>query len=201
MRNLVQWEPRIAGEVTEYWNGMDENNLFNLRNDPNFKMIVTYFTLPETSFITYGNKDVSYREYRSVNIPRFVKEKRPRKDRPDKLSPHYELSRLDDYAPKITMTFPQAEEESSNEIPVIKGKTLVRVELDKDEKEFFTNQQYEVAFFLDKVFYAEEEVGYSPYNWVWDLSNVKEGEHVLTVNLSSFKDQIGILSRKVRVVK
>jgi hypothetical protein len=78
---------------------------------------------------------------------------------------------------------------------------LVKVELDERDKIIFANEQYEVAFFLDTEFYAEEEVGYSPYNWVWDLSQVEEGEHVLTVNLSSFKDQIGILSKKVRVIK
>lgn len=201
LRNLVQWEPRIAGEVTEFWNGMDEDNLFDLRNDPNFKMIITYFTLHENSVITYGNKDISYREYKSANIPEITKEKRPRNDKLTGISPHYKIPRVVDYAPQITMTFPLVKERDSNGIPLLKGKVLVRVELNKNEKEFFTNQQYEVAFFLDKLFHAEEEVGYSPYNWVWNVSSVSEGEHILTLNMSSFKDQIGVISKKVKIVK
>jgi len=51
------------------------------------------------------------------------------------------------------------------------------------------------------VFYAEDETGYTPFNWVWDLQDVTEGEHLLTVNLSGFKDQIGLISKKVMVVK
>ena len=39
------------------------------------------------------------------------------------------------------------------------------------------------------------------FNWVWDLTDVKEGVHILTVNLSGFKDQIGIKSQKVIVKK
>ena len=84
---------------------------------------------------------------------------------------------------------------------LLKDKTLVKVELDEEDKVIFQNQQFEICFFLDHEFYAEDEAGYTPFNWVWDLSNVEEGEHVLTVNLSSFKDQIGIKSQKVRVVK
>jgi len=59
----------------------------------------------------------------------------------------------------------------------------------------------EIARCYAKVRAERDETGYTPFNWVWDLSNVKEGEHLLTVNVSSFKDQIGVLSRKVRVVK
>jgi hypothetical protein len=84
---------------------------------------------------------------------------------------------------------------------ILKGKTLVKVELDEKDKVLFTNQQFEIVFFLDNEFYAEDEAGYTPFNWVWDMSNVAEGEHLFTVNLSSFKDQIGIMSQKVMVVK
>lgn len=83
----------------------------------------------------------------------------------------------------------------------LKGKTLVKVVLNEEDKVIFQNQQFEIVFFLDNEFYAEDEAGYTPFNWVWDLLNVEEGEHVLTVNLSSFKDQIGVMSRKVRVIK
>ena len=80
-------------------------------------------------------------------------------------------------------------------------KTMVKVTLDEKDKAIFQKHQFEICFFLDNKFYAEDETGYTPFNWVWDLSNVEEGEHLLTINISSFQDQIGLLSKKVKVVK
>ncbi len=53
--------------------------------------------------------------------------------------------------------------------------------------------------FLDGEYYSEEEVGYVPYNWVWNVGNLEAGEYILTVNLSSFKDIIGIQSHKIKI--
>ncbi len=196
---LVDWKPRVAGEITEYWNGKDKDNLIDLYNHPRFKMVIVYFTLPENSVIAFGNANVDYIEYKQSVSGKPAKEQ---KERPNvKISRHYQIPRTKDFSPHLTMSFSNVQDVDKQGIPILKEKTLVKVELDEKDKKTFANEQYEVAFFLDTEFYAEEEVGYSPYNWVWDLSQVKEGEHVLTINLSSFKDQIGILSKKVRVVK
>ncbi|HDH86780.1 MAG TPA: hypothetical protein ENF36_01885 [Desulfobacteraceae bacterium] len=201
LMTLVDWEPRLAGEVTEYWNGKDKDNLINLREHPRFKMIITYFTLPQNSVIAYGNKNFDYLTYKETLAQgRPLKEKRGRIDPDVKLSSHYRLPRILDRSPKLIMSFPKTNTFDKQGIPLLTGKTLVHVELDEKDKRFFQDMQFEICFFLDGDFYAEEEAGYSPYNWVWDTSQVKEGEHILTVNLSSFKGQIGVLSRKVKVV-
>jgi len=199
LNQLVDWRPRVAGEITEYWNGKDKDNLIDLYNHPRFKMVIVYFTLPENSIISYGNTNMDYREYKQSVSGRPVKEKKEHTN--TKISRHYPIPRTKDYSPQLTMSFSNIQDVDKQGIPILKEKTLVKVELNERDKKIFANEQYEVAFFLDTEFYAEEEVGYSPYNWVWDLSQIKEGEHVLTVNLSSFKDQIGILSKKVRVIK
>ncbi len=200
MNQLVDWEPRVKGMITEYWNGKDSDNLVDIYNHPKFKMIIVYFTLPENSVISFGNKSANYRDYKTTitsNIP--SKPKRTRSQ--TRLSRHYILPRTADYEPVIKMTFSNIQDKDSTGIPVLKGKTLVKVELDEKDKQVFQNHQFEICFFLDYMFFAEDEAGYTPFNWVWDLSNVKEGEHLLTVNVSSFKDQIGVLSRKVKVIK
>lgn len=197
---LVDWKPRVKGAITDYWNGKDEDNLVDLYNHPKFKMIVTYFTLPENSVITFGNKSLTYREYKkSITAKRPVKIERASSI--SNLSPHYRLSRTIDYSPHVKMDFMNTQGTASDGAVILKDKTLIKVELDEEDKVIFQNQQFEICFFLDHEFYAEDESGYTPFNWVWDLSNVEEGEHILTVNLSSFKDQIGIKSQKVRVVK
>jgi hypothetical protein len=199
LNQLVDWKPRVAGEITEHWNGKDKDNLIDLYNHSGFKMVIVYFSLPENSIITFGNSNVDYREYKQSVSRRPVKEKKLRPNA--KLSRHYQLPRTVDFSPRLAMNFSNIQGVDSHGIPILKGKTLVKVELDEKDKKIFANQQYEVAFFLNTEFYAEEEAGYSPYNWVWDVSRVKEGEYILTVNLSSFKDQIGILSKKVKVIR
>lgn len=200
MNTLVDWKPRVKGVITEYWNGKDKDNLVGLYNNPKFKMIVTYFTLPESSIISFGNKGQTYREYkRSLVNKRTLKIKRASSI--SKLSHHYHIPRTEDYSPEVRMKFTNTQGIDDKGNTILKKKTLVKIELDEKDKALFTNQQFEIVFFLDNEFYAEDEAGYTPFNWVWDLSNVAEGEHLFTVNLSSFKDQIGVLSRKVRVIK
>jgi len=200
LNTLVDWEPRTNGVVTEYWNGKDTDNLIDLYNHPKFKMIISYFTLPENSVITYGNKTMVYREYKKSHT--VDRPKNPERTTSIlKSSPHYRLPRTEDYVPDIKMDFVNTQGTNNDGNVILKGKTLVKVDLDEKDKVLFKNQQFEIVFFLDHNFYAEDETGYAPFNWVWDLSNVNEGEHIFTVNLSSFKDQVGVLSLKVRVIK
>ncbi len=200
MNQLIDWKPRVKGLITEYWNGKDKDNLADIFSHPSFKMIIVYFTLPENSVITFGNKSVTYRGYKkSAASIRPVKAKRNRPG--THLSLHYVLPRTTDYSPTLKMDFSNVQEKDSQGIPVLRGKTMVRIELNEADKAIFQNHQYEICFFLDYEFYVEDEAGYTPFNWVWDTSNVKEGEHLLTVNVSGFKDQIGVLSRKIKVVR
>ena len=98
------------------------------------------------------------------------------------------------------MTFPESDLDGDS-IPLLKDKALVRVELDEKDRPYFKNQQFEVVFFLNGEFYTEAEMGYVPYNWLWNLEGVMEGEYILTTNISSFRDQIGMCSRKIKVIK
>jgi len=190
----------VAGAITEHWNGKDEDNIIDLIDQPRFKTLITYFTLPEHSIITYGNKDVDYRGYKDS-----LKAACPVKERPDRadimLSPHYQLPRTVDYSPRLTLSFSDIKDDEKGDIPVLEGKTIVKIDIDDNNRVFFVNQQYEITLFLDTEFHTEQEIGYAPFNWVWDLSDVPAGEHILTVNLSGFKDQIGVISKKIKMTK
>jgi hypothetical protein len=200
LNTLVDWKPRLAGEVTEPWNGRDQDDLFDLAGHPRFRMLITSFDLPENSVITYGNHALDYRHYKA-----HLAANRPIKDRPRRagvaISPHYLLARSMDYSPGASVTFGASTGQPTAEPPVLKGRTLVRVDVAEADRCFFMNQQYEITFFVDGEFFAEQEIGYAPLNWVWDLSGVKEGPHILTVNLSGFKDQMAVLSKKVLVAR
>lgn len=199
LKALVDWKPRVKGQITEAWNGKDEDGLIDLADHPRFKILITYFTLPENSVITYGNRNLNYRDYKkSLKENRTVKERPERKDSP--ISPHSLLLRTEDYAPRLQLTFPNAKQ-GTDSVSVLQGRANVRVDIDERDKSLFLNQQYEITFFVDTEFHSEQEMGYVPFNLVWNLSDITEGEHIFTVNLSGFKGQIGVISEKVRIVK
>jgi hypothetical protein len=199
LRKLVDWEPRPAGEITEYWDGKDNDKLFDLYEHPKSKMIITYFTLPDNSVITYGNKTIAYPDYlQSKDWPKKVGRTTDwAKDK--KISHHYRIPRAKDSSPQIKMSFPN-QVDTEEGVPVLKGRSVVHVDLDERSKKFFQDAKFEIVFFLDGTFHAEEETGYAPYNWVWDTAQTKEGTYTLTVNVTSFKDQIGITSQKVKII-
>lgn len=200
LNTLVDWKPRVKGIITEYWNGKDKDNLIYLYGYPKLKIIISYFTLPENSIISFGNNSVTYRKYKETSAKnRAVKQKRLSSVK--EVSPHYLLPRTLDYSPDLNVTFSNIKGVTNQGVPILSKKTLVKVELAENDRLNFENQQFEICFFLDNEFYAEDETGYTPFNWVWDLSDVHPGEHILTVNLSGFKDQIGVKSRKIKIVR
>jgi len=125
MNQLVDWKPRVKGIITEYWNGKDKDNLVDLYNHPKFKMIVTYFTLPENSVIAFGNKTLTYRNYKkSIAVERPVKTKRT--SSVQRVSPHFRLPRTVDYSPSLRVTFVNTQGTDSDGAAILMGKSLVK---------------------------------------------------------------------------
>jgi flagellar hook assembly protein FlgD len=201
LKTVVDWEPRPAGEITEYWNGKDDDGLIDIWNMKNYRLVLTYMTLPETTVIAFGNNKYDYKDYkRSLRAARPQKEPREMANA-RKISPHFLKSRLTDRAFKVQLTFPELEQAQDNSIPVVKDRILVRVDVSEKDRYILQNQQYEIILLADTVFHGEEERGYLPFNFPWELKDLPAGEHLLTVNIVTFGDQIGVGSRKIKVVK
>lgn len=200
LKTVVDWRPRVAGEITEYWNGKDEDNLIDVLGLPNYLLILTYMTLPETSVITVGNAKYDYRAYKAgLKSARPIKEERAMTNN-RKVSPHFFKSRVTDRAFKIALSFPELGEAAGG-IPSAKDKLLLRIAAPDEERDVTLDQQFEIILFVDNVFYAEEERGHLPFNFPVELTSLPAGEHVITVNVITFGDQIGIGSRRINVVK
>ncbi len=203
LNSLSPFKPKLAGNVTEFWTGTDADNIQNIiqENVP-YSMAAFGYTLPQPCVITYGNRDITYKEYKK-NID-TLKLKRHLPDstymNTHRISMHYKQTRYYDNVPNIKMTFPHNREKDDQGRVTLQGKVLVKVEIEKGDVQYF-DDQYEITFFVDNTFYAEEEIGYMPYNWLWKLRDIEPGEHILTVNISSFKDRIGVKSMKIFVEK
>ncbi len=189
----LDWHPKVAGEIMVHWDGWDKNRAINIWKHPKSKMVVTNIELPDNTIITYGNKKLDYFEYccPETSQPRNLKKRR--------ISPKIPVTSPSPLAimlsPRLKISFPMTKEFTSDSVPVLSKKTLVRVEV--ENKILLSATSYEIIFFIDGEFYSEEPSGISPYNWVWDLSNIKKGQHILTVNLVSFNDQIGAVNQKI----
>jgi FlgD Ig-like domain len=198
-KTIVDWEPRPAGAVTEYWNGRDEDNLLDLL-ERRHTLVLSYMTLPASSVITYGNTRQTWRQYRAArpNAPR--KPERPMANE-RQISPHFLKSRLTDRTFRVRLSFPELERVAPQPLPVVKGRAMVRVDVDPADLAVLGDQQFEVILFVDTVFHAEEERGYVPLNFPLEVTQLPPGEHVITANIVTLGDQIGVGSRRIRVAK
>jgi len=198
-KTIVDWEPRPAGAVTEYWNGRDEDNLIDLLGRKH-TIVLSYMTLPANSVITFGNTRYSYRQYRSSRKAAVKKPERPMANN-RQISPHFFKSRMTDRAFRARLTFPEIERGAAQPLPVAKDRVVLRIDVDPADKEILRDQQFEVILFVDTVFYTEEERGYVPFNCPIELTQLPAGEHVITANIITLGDQIAVGSRRIRVAR
>ncbi|MFC6671371.1 flagellar hook assembly protein FlgD [Marinobacterium aestuariivivens] len=203
LKTLVDWKPRVAGEITEYWDGYDEDNRYKLRGAKDFSALITYVTLPDATVITYGNKEETYRDYKLGRAQgRAQKPDRPRRSgaelelRPEGLVPPAWAR-----SPRVDMTFPQLSGVEKDDVPEVQDAIDIHISVNPDDLDHLLQDQFEIIFFLDNVFFAEAERGYLPLNWRWELQQIPPGEHVLTANVSSFTGQVGVASRKIKIVR
>lgn len=196
LRTLVDWKPQPKGENTVYWNCLDETDKIDIAGQPNFSMMIAGFELPENSIITYGNKTLAYFEYKEKVKTQEKKEKNTHQRENVTLSKHYFMERIMDRSPKVLIKFPHIKEEKEKLIE-LSERVIIQVDLGEEDKKYFTRNQFEIIFSVDGQYFMEETNGYVPYNWVWDTNQFSDGEHFLTVNVASLKNQIGASSVKV----
>jgi hypothetical protein len=202
LRTLVDWEPRTQGEITEYWNGRDQDNLINVIDNPKYTVLITYFTLPDASVVTFGNSGIDYRSYKAQ-----LKSKRPAKvARPmanaRRLAPQFLARRSTNRDFRVTIRFPELDRGDNPDVPTVRGdRALARIDVPESEREVLAGRQFEIIMFVDTTYVAEEERGYVPFNFPWEFRQLPPGEHVVTVNVVTFDGQIGIGSRRIRIVR
>lgn len=201
LKTIVDWQPRPAGAQTEYWNGLDQDNLVDVVGLKTRSIVTSYMTLPANTIITFGNDSVNYREYSERFGSRYTQLPMPVFSNNRRVSPHFTKDRLRDRGFRLRITFPELDKPGATAIPTVRDRLLVNIEVDPTDREVVANQQLEVILFTDLQFHSEEERGYLPFRYPLEVADLSAGEHVLTVNVVTFGDQVGIGSRKFKVVK
>ncbi len=206
MRSLASWEPHSAGKNIQRWDGMDESRLLDLRNEKGLSVLVTAFQLPAFSIITIGNKGTTYADYRKKRgwPDRVLNQENLALTRGDmRIAREYYVSPSEARDPQVQISLSGEHKKNGKGLPVLKLDQSVRVKVDVDEQDRWLLDQslYEVAFFVDHEFVSEEEQGYLPLTWLWKVNQLKEGQHVLTVNISGFTGKVGVVSTLFEVEK
>ena len=201
LKTIVHWEPRLAGVNEEPWDGKDASGVINVADQKGFTMMSDAVTLPENSILTTGNKEYTYFEYKhEISSERPIKEERPRIVN-DKTQPDLQFSgsvRQGD-APKFYLKLPENLQINEQGHPIVTGKLPIKIYLDEKVKKSATERRYEIICYVDFKFITEQEEGYSPSTWLWDTSNMPNGEHVLTLNVATLTGQVASASMKVMV--
>jgi len=199
LRSVINWIPKNSGKNVQFWNGYDQNNLVKIQNHKDFKIIFSAFTLADYSIITTGNTKLSYFDYvEKYSHKTSLESKVYRRDhaKTKLMSPYYVRTLPDMREPVIKIIFPKNIKRDSNNIPILKlGETIrIKVVMDSKDTQRMGKVKYEITFFDNLEFVAEEEMGYVPINWIFSPQN-RKGKHILSVNIASFKGHVGVASR------
>lgn len=203
----VNWLPRGPGLTTERWTGHDQEGLRSFGSDPDALVIVQAYALPDASVITFGNRDVTYRErFLEWGAEQPIRTGTEREAGLEALaSPHWGQPVHLDKDPAITVTFPEepggARRDPDDTVRLAGDEVIVRIEVpDPDTRRFLREQRFELVAFVDDERIDEAEQAHLPFNWSWDLSTLEPGEHWLTLNLVTFRQHVGTATRRVEVL-
>ena len=226
VRTLVNWEPRPPGLATEQWDGMDAGGLRRISEIPNIRIGVMAFALPEKSILTTGNAALDYRTFYAevgVNLPH--EPVTPRVKTPQTvISPHWYLPPHLNRDPRLALTLvgvddrqaieqgrssaaasrPTASGPSTMPAGITEVRTrdtlLVRVDIpDAVERDFMNQQKFELIISVDDRWVLEVEQGHVPFTYPWVLAGLAPGRHMLTINVATFRNHVGTVSRIVDV--
>ncbi len=209
LKSILDWKPQPAGAHVQIWDGYDETGKIDLTSNNNRTIYVTGFLLPENTIIVKGKsrkydsnrvKEVRTSEHANTISHQSVK-KNILKRSGKRISKQYMVPGRLNVAPRFKVylrndkTFDLAERESND----VSGIVNLSVEVAPESIDSFNESRYEIVVFVDNERFDEEEQAYTPYSYTIDTNKFNNGEHWITINLSSLTGQIGSYSFKLNV--
>lgn len=193
-RTIFDWEPRTAGRHTENWDGKDMPGKMNLIKHPDLDLNLTCYTLPANTIIVRDN------------VPAFEPERNFISDKSKKQTDpwmkqgkylHYRHDPRTCHEPKFKVMFSSSKKDEKTGVPIVSEITQIRIELDDQDAMDLINKRFEIMLFVDGTFLFEMEEGSSPFTFHWNTKGLAKGRHILTVNVMSYDDHIGVVAREV----
>ena len=197
LRTIIDWEPRTAGFHAERWSGRGSDDVAVIEEHPDAAYLIVGYRLPDHSIITHGNDRESYRQYRErrnwpLQQTSSGKQQLERNGRA--LRQEFWQPLLQQKSPRIEVALLSMPQRQPLRHLRQSQEMLTEVKLHPLDEIYLQQERYEISFFVDHVFVAEEEQGYVPFTWRWSPGRmgVEPGEHLLTVNVSGYNGQVGV---------
>lgn len=191
LRTLLDWQPRQAGRHTMQWDGKDGTGQFDLSRHPDLELKLTCYTLPDnTIIVSEGTLEAGSSMSAAAADVWHANDK--------KKYIHYRHDPRLCHEPAFLVSFPKSPA-NQDSLPVLTGSVPVRITLDARDKTDLINKRFEIMLYVDGVFLFEMEEGTSPFTFHWNTQNFARGSHILTVNIMSYDDHVGVVSRDVIV--
>lgn len=199
LRSISHWVPKNKGKIRQRWNMKDKKKLIDIAA-LDFVVSVSAYTLPAFSIITTNNKSITYKDYfiqKQFKCAHTIENAQHSKIDKQKRSKHSMQCRIEDSNPDIKMEIANVQHNDKN-ITILKiGEGVnIKISMSPEDEVRFAKEKYEVSFFVDHEFISEEESGYMPLAWHYTPNGLKKGEHILTVNVTSFSGKVGVIHYK-----
>lgn len=197
MRTVVDWVARPAGAQHERWDGFDASRAIELGAHPALDISVSAFSLPHNTLFVMPLATT----VKVIDIPASERKVRPSsaKAQPKRMFAHAQQALEDRGDFQVDLVLP-SHLPMHDSVPNISGPTPIRVNVSEADRARVLGRRLEPVFFVDGQYVYENEVGYLPMTWVWDLVGTSPGIHYITVNLRGYEGNFGMATAKVRVV-
>lgn len=198
LTTLVDWHPQEAGRHRYLWDGNIGPSDLDLRGDPTVEFNLSAYSLSDNSVI------IRYTHHPLGNSSKVRRQDVHKRAGVNPLAPKYlhaTHARTRCREPDFRIELPGVSEHADDGTPIVGGAVPVKIVLSKQDKKFLQDERFEIVFFVDFVFLHEEEEGISPFTYFFDTKGMREGRHLLTVNVYSFKDHIGAKTQSICVKK
>ena len=189
---LMDWEYRYKGRHQIPWNGRDPTGMLDLTKS--YLILCKAMSLPEnvTYIIDSPNGNVLSRERRGIRV-----EVDPERYRAYASLNSTRLILGRGLSPRFKVEMDGSS--SKDDIPVVSGVCKLNVVVDKTDVGWLANERFESLLWIDGIYVAEDEEGYTPSSWRIDTTKYSNDLHVVTVMIQSFGDRIGTHSFVIKV--
>lgn len=195
LRTVLDWEPMEAGEHEVAWDGLDASGQIRLSEHPDLAVNLSAFSLPPNAVMIRNPGRPEPRAGASGHRP--VRRPSPAAGDGPSAYLHARHDRAVCHEPRVAVELPETLGTDASGLPIIGGRVPVRVSVDPVDKDYVVSQRFEVMFFNDTVFLFEAEEGSSPLTFIWDTRAITPGTHLLSVNLLTYDDHVGVMTLPV----
>jgi FlgD Ig-like domain len=198
LRTLLDWVPRDAGVHEEPWDGLDASGILELAHHPRLSFQPEAFSLPQNAILVDPPPE------HVTLITDLPPEPGRRPAAPARSRRMLDFARQplesrSDFPLKLDLV--ERGDRSPDGLPIVRGSSGVRVDLDRAETRALLGERFEVVFFIDGQFVFENETGFLPMTWIWDTGAVNPGPHYVTANLRGYEGHFGLATLEVWVAR